>query len=173
MIRFMLLFVLMVAATSHAIVIRHDRDDARYRQLAEGYPMVNLDLLLAGAILHDVGKTRELGYERSFRYTDAGGLVGHISMGARMVERRATEIEGFPAALLDQMLHLVLSHHGQHEFGSPILPATAEALALHYLDNLDAKLNAFDQTLLRDQNPGSSWTEWDRVFGRRLFKRRV
>lgn len=143
------------------------------RLVAERYPMVNRDLLLAGAILHDVGKTRELGYERSFRYTDAGGLVGHISMGARMVERRATEIEGFPATLLDQMLHLVLSHHGKHEFGAPVLPATAEAITLHYIDNLDAKLYAFEAAMLGDQDPTTNWTEWNRVFERRLFKGRA
>jgi 3'-5' exoribonuclease len=141
--------------------------------VAERYPMVNRDLLVAGALLHDVGKTEELGYERSFRYTDPGGLVGHITMGARMIESRAREVEGFPPALLDPLLHMVLSHHGKHEFGAPVLPATAEAIALHYIDNLDAKLFAFEAAMLEDMDPKSNWTEWNRVFERRLFKGRT
>lgn len=140
------------------------------RLIAERYPMVNGDLLVAGAVLHDVGKTVELGYERSFRYTDRGGLVGHISIGARMVEDKARELEGFPATLLDLVLHLVLSHHGQHEFGAPVLPATAEAVALHHLDNIDAKLFAFEAAMFGDADPTTNWTDWNRVFDRRLFK---
>lgn len=138
--------------------------------VADHYPMLDRDLLVAGTILHDVGKTAELDYERGFRYTDRGGLVGHITVGAMMVERRAAAIEGFPGPLRDQMLHLVLSHHGAHEFGAPVLPATAEAVALHYLDNLDAKLFAFEAAMLADMDPQSNWTQWNRVFERRLFK---
>ena len=142
-------------------------------EVADRYPNVNRDLLVAGAILHDIGKIPGYDFSRGFRYTDAGGLVGHLPLGVSMVEERVRELEGFPAELLDQVRHLILSHHGEHEYGSPVLPATAEAVALHYLDNLDAKLGAFEQALLRDQNPQDSWTEWDRVFGRRLFKKRV
>jgi 3'-5' exoribonuclease len=140
---------------------------------ADRYANLDRDLLVTGAILHDVGKTESFDYSRAFRYADAGGLVGHLPIGVRMVEERARGLDGFPPELLDQLRHLVLSHHGQYDFGSPILPATAEAIALHYLDNLDAKLNAFETTLLRDADPHSDWTEWSRVFGRRLFKRRV
>jgi 3'-5' exoribonuclease len=143
------------------------------RRLAELYPMINRDLMLAGAIVHDVGKVEALGYERGFRYTDAGGLVGHITIGARMVQERAATIEEFPQSLLDQVLHLVLSHHGSHEFGAPILPATAEAVALHYLDNLDAKLHAFEAAMLDDMDPTTNWTHWNRVFERKLFKGRI
>ena len=142
-------------------------------EVAERYPMVNRDLLLAGAILHDVGKTEELDCSHGFTYTDAGGLVGHIAIGAMMVARRAQAIEDFPDTVRDQMLHLVLSHHGQHDFGAPVLPATAEAVALHYLDNLDAKLFAFEAAMLGDVDPQSNWTEWNRVFERKLFKGRI
>ena len=141
--------------------------------VAGRYPNLNGDLLVAGAILHDIGKIDQFDYSRSFRYTDAGGLIGHLPMGMRMVEERAAQLDEFPSELLDQLSHMILSHHGQYEYGSPILPATAEALALHYLDNLDAKLVAFDQALLRDQDPQTNWTEWDRIFDRRLFKKRV
>ena len=142
-------------------------------EVAERYPNLNRDLLVAGAILHDIGKIASFDYSRAFRYTDVGGLVGHLPIGAMMIERRARELDGFPEPLLEQLLHLILSHHGAYEYGSPTLPATAEALALHYLDNLDAKLGAFDQALLRDSDPHTNWTEWDRVFERRLFKKRV
>jgi len=141
--------------------------------LAERYPNLNRDLLVAGAILHDVGKIEQFDYSRSFRYTDAGGLLGHLPIGMRMVEQRAAELEDFPPDLLDQLSHMILSHHGEYQYGSPVLPATAEAMALHYLDNLDAKLVAFDQALLRDQNPQANWTDWNRIFERRLFKKRV
>jgi len=139
--------------------------------VAESYPNLDRDLLVAGAILHDVGKVEEFGYTRAFRYTDIGGLVGHLAIGAMRVGERAATIEGFPPILLQELQHLILSHHGQHEYGSPILPATAEAIVLHHIDNIDAKVVAFDQVLLRDQDEQSTWTEWSRIFDRRLYKR--
>jgi 3'-5' exoribonuclease len=141
--------------------------------VAQAYPNVNRDMLVAGAVLHDIGKVQEFDYTRGFRYSDAGGLVGHLPLGVLMVERRARELEGFPGALLHQLHHLILSHHGEHEYGSPVLPATAEAVALHYIDNLDAKLSAFEQALLDDANAHTNWTEWSRIFDRKLFKGRV
>jgi len=142
-------------------------------RLTEGYPNLNRDLLVAGALLHDIGKIESFAYERGFRYTDAGGLIGHLSIGASLVERKAAGIEAFPRPLLEHLLHLILSHHGAYEFGSPVLPATAEAIALHYLDNLDAKLAAFETALLADVDEQANWTEWVRAFDRRLFKLRV
>jgi len=142
-------------------------------KLADAYPNLNRDLLVAGAILHDIGKIDAFEFERGFRYSDAGGLLGHLPLGASMVERRAAGIEGFPRPLLNQLLHLILSHHGQHDFGSPVLPATAEAVALHHLDNLDAKLAAFETAMLDDQNEHDNWTRWNRAFDRRLFKGRA
>jgi len=139
--------------------------------VAESYPNLDRDLLVAGAILHDVGKVEEFGYTRALRYTDIGGLVGHLAIGAMRVGERAATIEGFPPILLQELQHLILSHHGQHEYGSPILPATAEAVVLHHIDNIDAKVVAFDQVLLRDQDEQSTWTEWSRIFDRRLYKR--
>ncbi|MBM4031008.1 MAG: HD domain-containing protein [Planctomycetes bacterium] len=139
-------------------------------KLTEGYPNLNHGLLVAGAILHDIGKIEAFEFERGFRYSDPGGLVGHLNLGASLVERKAATLEGFPRRLLDQLLHLILSHHGQYEFGSPILPATAEAVALHYLDNLDAKLAAFETALLADADEQANWTEWVRAFDRKLYK---
>ncbi|HUT32799.1 MAG TPA: HD domain-containing protein [Planctomycetota bacterium] len=142
-------------------------------RLADAYPNLNRDLLAAGALLHDIGKVESFEFERGFRYSDAGGLIGHLNIGASLIERKAAGIEGFPRPLLEQLLHLILSHHGAYEFGSPILPATAEAVALHYLDNLDAKLAAFETALLADVDEQANWTEWSRVFDRRLYKKRV
>ncbi|MFW6163711.1 MAG: 3'-5' exoribonuclease YhaM family protein [Planctomycetota bacterium] len=142
-------------------------------ETAERYPNLNRDLLVAGAVLHDIGKIEAFEFERGIDYSDAGRLVGHLPIGVRMVEAKARALDDFPTALLDQLRHLILSHHGEHAYGSPTLPATAEAIALHFLDNLDAKLVAFEQALLRDQNPDSAWTDYNRVFERRLFKPRV
>jgi len=140
---------------------------------ADAYPNLNRDLLVAGAILHDIGKIGSYEFARSFRYTDAGGLIGHLALGAAMIERRAEKIEGFPRPLLDQLLHIILSHHGEYAYGAPVLPATAEAIALHYLDNLDAKLASFEVAMLDDYDEQSNWTEWNRTFERRLFKRKA
>ena len=97
-------------------------------------------LRFAGVFLHDVGKTAELSYQRSFGYTDAGNLLGHIALEADWISRAVGKIPGFPEELRMQILHIVLSHHGRLEFGSPVLPKTPEALLVHYLDDLDGKL---------------------------------
>ena len=138
--------------------------------IIEQHPELDADLLIAAAILHDIGKIDEFTYERSFRYSDQGGLIGHTAIAVSMIEKKAREIDGFPGELLGVLLHLVLSHHGAHEFGAPILPVTAEAVALHHCDNIDAKLNAFARIVREDANPNSNWTEWSRMFERRLFK---
>src|SRR5262249_37770541 len=117
-------------------------------RLAPLYPDLDRDLLLMGVFLHDVGKVRELSCERAFAYTDEGQLIGHIVIGIEMVNehvKRAEELteERFPPELLLRLKHLIVSHHGTYEFGSPRLPMTPEAIALHHLDNLDAKVHSF------------------------------
>lgn len=132
---------------------------------AARYPQLDRDMLLAGSLLHDIGKVEELEYARSFRYSDSGQLLGHLIIGAYEVEKRAGTIENFPKDKLMQLQHIILSHHGRYEYGSPKLPMTAEAMALHYLDNLDAKMAAFREAQPVDGN----WTDWMRMFDRRLF----
>jgi 3'-5' exoribonuclease len=132
---------------------------------AERYPLLDRDMLLAGALLHDLGKVEEIEHARAFKYSDRGSLIGHLVMGAAEIEKRAAKIKDFPQETLTQLQHLILSHHGQYEFGSPKLPMTAEAMALHYLDNLDAKMQAFREA----QPVDGSWTEWSRMFERRLY----
>ena len=139
---------------------------------APQYPEVHRDLLLAGAMLHDIGKLRELHWERSFGYTVEGQLLGHISIGAGMIEEKIAQVPGFPPRLRTLLLHIVLSHHGRLEYGSPKLPMTAEALLLHYLDDLDAKMQTLRSELARSRANGAAPeqpTEYIRALERPLL----
>ncbi|MGA2276170.1 MAG: HD domain-containing protein [Terracidiphilus sp.] len=130
-------------------------------RVAAHYPLLDRDLLLTGVILHDIGKVRELSWEIGFEYTVEGSLLGHIPMGTAMVERAIDSLPGFPAKLKTLVLHLILSHHGKLEFGSPKLPMTPEALALSFIDDLDAKMQAiqgeFDKCI-REGKPADEMT---------------
>jgi 3'-5' exoribonuclease len=144
-------------------------------RLAPLYPEMDRDLFLMGVFLHDIGKVRELTYDRTFGYSDEGQLVGHLVQGVEMVNEKvaqAVELTGepFPAELLLRLKHLIVSHHGTHEFGSPRLPMTPEAIALHHLDNLDAKLHTFTRDIREDTNTCSAWTPFNQSLNRRLFK---
>jgi 3'-5' exoribonuclease len=132
------------------------------------YEGINHDLLLAGGVLHDIGKVYELSYERSFDYTDVGRLVGHIVMGVEMVDKEIAKIEGFPPELAMLMKHLLLSHHGQYEWGSPTRPMTLEAQILHHLDDLDAKVKGIQEFMQKAQE-GATWTDYHRMFERFFY----
>jgi 3'-5' exoribonuclease len=139
------------------------------------YPHLDRDLLLAGVFLHDIGKVRELSYGRVFGYTDPGQLVGHVVIGVEMLNEKVARVpdltgEPFPAELLLRLKHMILSHHGTYEFGSPKLPMTPEAIALHCLDNLDAKVHLFTRDIREDRNQASAWTPFNQALQRRLFK---
>ncbi|MFN8011061.1 MAG: HD domain-containing protein [Holophagaceae bacterium] len=140
-----------------------ERACAHYRHL-------NRDLVLAGVLLHDLGKTAELGYDRAFGYTDAGNLLGHIAMEAQWIQRAAEGIPGFPEPLRMQVLHLVLSHHGRLEYGSPVVPKTPEALLVHMLDDLDGKLDAMARAI-REAGSGS-WSPYSRALDRMIYANR-
>ncbi len=144
-------------------------------RITDLYPEIDRDLLLTGIFLHDIGKIDELSYGHSFAYTDEGQLVGHLVMGVEMLRdkvERCTELTGeeFPPQLLLRLKHMIVSHHGTHEFGSPKVPMTLEAVALHYLDNLDAKLHTFSREIRDDPSKESSWTPFHQSLGRRLYK---
>ncbi len=111
-------------------------------RVAAHYPMLNRDLLLTGVILHDIGKIRELSWETGFDYTVEGVLLGHIQMGVELVEKTIAGLPGFPDRLRTLVVHMILSHHGKLEFGSPKLPMIPEALVLNFVDDLDAKMQA-------------------------------
>jgi 3'-5' exoribonuclease len=132
------------------------------------YEGINHDLLLAGGVLHDIGKIHELSYERSFDYTDAGRLIGHIVIGVEMVDKEINKIEGFPTELAMLMKHLLLSHHGQYEWGSPTRPMTLEAQMLHHLDDLDAKVNGIKEFMAKVEQ-GTRWTDYHRMFERFFY----
>jgi 3'-5' exoribonuclease len=139
------------------------------RVVAAHYPEADADLLLAGAILHDIGKIDELSYERSFHYTTEGQLLGHIVLELEMVTKKMDAIEGFPGELKTLVQHLIISHHGQYAFGSPKLPMFREAVMLHYLDDLDSKMGAMRATLASEKGEGN-WTAWSVALERRLLR---
>ncbi len=153
-------------------VLEHTLSVAKLgEKIAPLYPDLNKDLLICGIILHDIGKISELCYEKNFQYSDEGQLIGHLISGVLMVEEKAKQIDGFPKTLLDLLRHLILSHHGEYEWGSPKLPMTVEALALHYLDNIDAKIHAFNKAITNDKDTSNNWTGYNKMFDRRLFKK--
>lgn len=144
-------------------------------RIADLYPKLNLDLLLAGIFLHDLGKVRELTYDTSMGYSDEGQLIGHIVIGVEMLDEKLAEFEQtsglpFPQDVALRLKHMILSHHGTHEFGSPKVPMTPEAIALHHLETLDAKVNEFSGLIEADPNSESRWTPYQASIGRRLFK---
>jgi 3'-5' exoribonuclease len=139
------------------------------RPVAEHYPETDPDLLLTGAILHDVGKIDELEYERETGYSTEGRLLGHILLGLERVRRQIDSIEGFPPELARAVEHLIASHHGKEEFGSPRPPLFREALLLHYLDDLDSKMGALRASL--DSPSGEpEWTERNLALGRQILR---
>ena len=145
-------------------------------RVAPHYPLVNRDLVMTGAILHDIGKLEELRWGFSFEYTLEGQLLGHITQGIAMIEQRAATIPGFPPRLLVMVEHIVLSHHGRYEFGSPKLPMTPEAILFHYLDDLDAKLHTVRAELDRSValgRPAEEMTDYIRALERPLLDTRA
>ncbi len=134
------------------------------------YPGIDPDLLMTAGILHDVGKISELSFERNFDYTDEGRLLGHILIGIRMTEDKIKTVSGFPEALALHLKHILLSHHGEYDFGSPKRPKTLEALLLHQLDDLDAKMNGFLTWMEKEKENPSRWTSYHKSFERFLFK---
>jgi len=140
------------------------------------YPQVQADLVLAGIFLHDMGKTEELSYEMAFSYTDSGQLIGHIAQTLLLVNRKADALSAkgtsVGKAILDAIGHIILSHHGEYEFGSPKLPATPEAFMVYYIDDLDAKLNQVASAI--DNELGdSNWTAWKSALQTRLYRKRI
>jgi 3'-5' exoribonuclease len=139
------------------------------RVVLSHYPEANADLLLSGAVLHDVGKLKELSYDRSIGYTDEGQLLGHILIEYEQLTKKIDAIEGFPPELKTLVLHMLISHHGQYEFGSPKLPMFREALLLHYLDDLDSKMAAIRSALDSDEGEGN-WTGFNGALARRILR---
>jgi 3'-5' exoribonuclease len=128
-----------------------------------------------GVLLHDLGKVDELTYESDLGYSDAGQLLGHLVQGVSLLDKKLADTERltgetFPSDLALRLKHMVVSHHGEYEYGSPKLPMTFEAVALHHLDNLDAKLANLRQVIAEDANSNSKWTSFNAQLGRKVYK---
>jgi 3'-5' exoribonuclease len=141
------------------------------RLVGSHYPQIDVDLLTTGAILHDIGKLEELSYARSFGYSSDGQLLGHIILGLRLLNKTFDRLPDFPPRLRTLIEHMVLSHHGELEFGSPKTPMFAEALLLHHLDNLDSKMDAVRGALKRDRQIEGEFTNWIAPLERVLLKK--
>ena len=142
------------------------------------YPEVSRDLVLAGIFLHDIGKTAELTYQTNLTYTTQGQLVGHVTQAVLWIDRKVAEIERktnkpFSGEIRDILTHIVLSHHGSYEFGSPRLPSCLEAIAVHHLDNLDAKLNMALSAIAGAKDAESDWTQYVRPLETRIYKKDI
>src|SRR5579862_8833187 len=137
--------------------------------IVKNYPQVNRDLLLTGAFLHDIGKIYELSYNRAFSYTTRGQLLGHMIIELEMLQEKIALIPGFPRELKVLLEHLIISHHGEYEFGSPKLPMFPEALMLHYLDDLDSKKESMRAHFEREAENDSNWTTYNASLGRTLL----
>jgi 3'-5' exoribonuclease len=137
--------------------------------VCRNYPQVNRDLLLTGAFLHDIGKIHELTYNRAFSYTTRGQLLGHMVIELEMLHTKIAQIRGFPDELKLLVEHLIISHHGEYEFGSPKLPMFPEALMLHYLDDLDSKMESMRAHFAREVGTDGSWTGYNSSLGRPLL----
>lgn len=137
---------------------------------AQHYQDVDRDLLLTGGLLHDIGKIYEFDYDRAVQYSDEGRLIGHIVIGVEMVNAKIAMIDNFPKTLAMELRHLILSHHGMLEFGSPKRPKTPEALIVHHIDDLDAKVNAFKTFIDDAPEDDTSWTPFHKLLERYLYK---
>jgi 3'-5' exoribonuclease len=139
-------------------------------QICPLYPLLDRSLLIAGALLHDLGKLEEFDFSSyPADYSDSGRLVGHMVLGIEMIQEKINEITGFPKELALQLKHLILSHHGRHEFGSPSLPMMTEAFVLNFLDDLDAKVNYMGRLAERVEGDDYQWTDYQRNLERFLF----
>src|SRR5262245_2999484 len=137
-------------------------------KVVENYRGIDVDLLLVGGFLHDIGKVYEFSFDRAVEYTDAGQLLGHLVMEVELVDRKIATIPEFPAELALLVKHLLVSHHGAYEFGAPTCPQTVEAVILHSLDDRDGKIQAIQN--LPEKEPGSKWTIFHRAYGRSFYR---
>lgn len=140
------------------------------RDVAKHFMSVDMDLLIAGAFFHDIGKVRELSVRKSIEYTTEGKLLGHISLGYEMIAEKMKSIPGFPDELIMLLKHIMLSHHGEYEFGSPKRPKIQEAIIINYLDDLSAKINNFQATLKKENVKEGEWTNFSKMHDRYLYR---
>jgi len=137
-------------------------------RIAGHYSGIDMDLLLSGVVLHDIGKIREFEYRHRIEYSDEGRLLSHIVIGLQMLEEKIREVQRFPEDRAILLRHLIVSHHGSREFGSPELPKTIEAFLLNYIDEIDSKVNGIRE-FISSEDPNETWTSYHRVLGRHFY----
>ncbi len=151
-------------------LVQHCLEMARLAlAVSEIFPQIDRDLLLTGVLVHDIGKLQEMSQDLYVDYTTAGKLLGHLTIGTNMVQKKVDGIPGFPDTLRMQVIHCVLSHHGELINGSPVLPKTLEALILYHLDNLDAQAAAFIRLIEETREKGQSWSDYITLIDRQVW----
>lgn len=152
-------------------LIEHVTSLCRLAELVvQNYSYIDRDLLITGILLHDLGKIAELSYERSFSYTTPGQLLGHMVLVLQILHEKARSLDAFPPPLLTLIEHMIISHHGHYEFGSPKLPMFPEALLLHQLDDMDSKMQAMHAQLEQEAPTSAPWTSYNRSLERPLLR---
>jgi 3'-5' exoribonuclease len=158
----------------HAFIgglLEHELGLARLAiDVCKHYPHIQKSYVIAGCLLHDIGKIDELKYDRYFEYSDEGKLIGHLVMGIELVTKTATSLPNFPERTALLVKHLIASHHGSLEFGSPKIPYTLEAIMVHYLDDMDSKLQAMKGLIDKEWETNNKWTSYHRLFERFMYK---
>jgi len=139
--------------------------------MADTYEILDRDILYSGALYHDMGKLKELSSFPIIEYTDEGQLIGHIIIGIEWLTSKINQIDGFPETLANLVKHMILSHHGELEYGSPKKPELIEAVVLHYADNMDAKVKSFS-SIIDDTQEADDWLGWQRIFDSNLRRTR-
>ena len=151
-------------------LVQHCYEVARIAEtMCDLIPQINRDLLLAGVFMHDIGKLIEMNHDLLVDYTTPGRLLGHIYIGAGMVQRKMDGVPNFPEHLRVQILHMILSHHGELVNGAPVLPKTLEAVVLYHCDNLDAQANAFERVINETKEKGQEWSEYFPTIDRQIW----
>lgn len=155
-------------------LMRHCYEMGRIAQtVCELFPQIDRDLLLAGVLLHDIGKLHELSQGIYVDYTTEGKLVGHLQIGCNMANRKMDAIEGFPENLRMEIQHLILSHHSELDLGSPVVPKTLEAIALAHIDNLDAQTDAFRRVIEETTGKRQEWSEYIALISRQIWTKKT
>jgi len=151
-------------------LVRHVHEMCRIGEtMCALYPDINRDLLMLAIFLHDIGKLDEMTHDLCVDYTTVGRLLGHVHLGAEMVSARIADIDGFPEKLRLELLHCILSHHGELQYGSPVVPKSLEAIVLHHIDNLDAQTAAFSRIIQDSRDKGQEWSEYMHLIDRMIW----
>ncbi len=153
-------------------LLRHTHEMCRLGEtMCELYPNIDRDLLMTAIFFHDIGKLDEMTHELCVDYTTVGRLLGHVHLGAETVSQRIADIDGFPEGLRLELLHCILSHHGELQYGSPVVPKSLEAIVLHHIDNLDAQAAAFSRIIQDSKDKNQEWSDYMPLIDRMIWNK--